>query len=265
MTTSTRVAAAGQPAPLGASPANLRWRLGAARASVPLVVLLVWQLVAPHTDLVPGPVETLTELSAGFTEGWIYNGLIATGTAVAAGFVVGAAVALPLGYLLGRSRTLTAILEPMVAGTFAVPRIILYPILLAIFGVGLQAEAWIVGISAFFPILMSTAAAVRNVSATLVKLGHSLNASRLQIARKIIIPEAAPGLMVGIRIGFSIAFVAAIIAELFAAKDGIGQQIARAQGLLDLPRVYALVVLVLIAAFLGNMLLWSLERRLRRG
>jgi len=135
---------------------------------------------------------------------------------------------------------------------------------LSIFGVGLQAETWIVAISAFFPILMSTTASVRNVNTSLLKLGRSLNASGLQVATKIVVPEAAPGIMVGVRIGFSISLVAAIIAELFAAKNGIGLMISNAQAILNYPRMYALVLLVLTAAFAGNMLLWWIERRLRR-
>lgn len=263
-TAETSVAAAEHGTPIDRPPTRQPWRLPAARVAVPLLALLAWQLIAPLTNLVPAPGETLAELYEGFADGWIYDGLVATASAVAVGFVVGTAVAFPIGYLIGRSRTLTAIFEPMVAGTFAVPRVILYPILLAVFGVGLQAEAWMVGISAFFPILMSTAASVRNVSASLLKLGRSLNANRMQMASKIVIPEAAPGIMVGIRIGFSIAFIAAIIAELFAAKDGIGLMISHAHALMDLPRMYALVLLVLLAAFAGNMLLWWAERRLRR-
>lgn len=265
-TTEFSIAAAEHEAPTAPVPSAGRKsrKLLVARLAVPLVALLAWQIVAPLTTLVPPPGETIAVLFDGFTEGWIYEGLTATASAVTVGFLVGTAVAFPLGYLLGRSKILTEIFEPMVAGTFAVPRVILYPIFLAIFGVGLQAEAWMVGISAFFPILMSTAAAVRNVSPSLMKLGRSLNASQLQIARTIVIPEAAPGIMVGIRIGFSIAFIAAIIAELFAAKDGIGLMISHAHALLDLPRMYALVLLVMLAAFTGNMLLWWAERRLRK-
>lgn len=262
--TETSVAAAEHVRVASQSLSRRSWSLPAARIAVPVLALLAWQLIAPTTTLVPPPVETVSVLFEGFTEGWIYDGLVATSSAVVTGFVLGTAVAFPLGYLIGRSKTLTAIFEPMIAGTFAVPRVILYPILLAVFGVGLQAEAWMVGISAFFPILMSTAAAVRNVSGSLLKLGRSLNASRFQIARKIVIPEAAPGIMVGIRIGFSIAFIAAIIAELFAAKDGIGLMISHAHAVLDLPRMYALVLLVMLSAFGGNMLLWWAERRLRR-
>lgn len=260
--TEIRVAAAELPSPRRS--AWRSWRLTAARVAVPVVVLLAWQLLAPRTTLLPPPTDTVRDLLSGFTEGWIYAGLAATASAVAIGFVVGTLVAFPLGYLLGRSKLISAIFEPMVAGTFAVPRVILYPVFLAVFGVGLTAEAWIVGVSAFFPILMSTAAAVRNVNGSLLKLGRSLSASRLQTAWKIVIPDAAPGIMVGIRIGFSISFIAAIIAELFAAKDGIGLMISEAHSILDLPRMYGLVLLVMFAAFGGNMLLWWAERRLRQ-
>jgi ABC-type nitrate/sulfonate/bicarbonate transport system permease component len=68
---------------------------------------------------------------------------------------------------------------------------------------------------------------------------------------------------VGIRIGFSISVIAAVIAELFAAKDGLGLRISRAYGVLDLPRMYAVVLLVAVAALGGNTLLWWIERRLR--
>lgn len=261
MTTETLVAP--EIAPL---PPNLRsrrsWRLPVARAAVPFVVLLAWQLISPLSDLVPSPADTFGQLVGGFIEGWIYDGLIATGSAIAYGFVLGLAAGFSLGYFMGRSKTLSGIFGPLVAGTFAVPRVIVYPVFLAIFGVGLYAETAMVAISAFFPILMSTAAAVRNVSDSLLKLGRSLNASRIQIARKIVIPAAAAGIMVGIRIGFSVAVIAAIVAELFAARDGLGLMISNAYALQDLPRMYAIVLLIMLAAFAGNMLLWWGERRL---
>ncbi|MGH3326419.1 MAG: ABC transporter permease [Streptomycetales bacterium] len=230
---------------------------------MPVAGLGLWFAVAPLTDLVPSPALTLRELWLSFAQGWIYPGLAATATAVVAGFLLGTLFAFPIGYLLGRNRTLNRIFDPLIAGTFAVPRIILYPVLLTLFGVGVLAETSMVAISAFFPIVMATTAAVRQVSDSLLKLGRSLGASRRQIATKIVIPDAAPSIMIGIRIGFSISFIAAIIAEFFAAKDGLGLMISDAYGSLELPRMYAIVVLVMIAAFGGNLLLWWTERRLR--
>ncbi|MQA09870.1 MAG: ABC transporter permease subunit [Pseudonocardiaceae bacterium] len=240
-----------------------RWALPAARITVPIAALLIWFAIAPITDLVPSPAAALAELWQGFADGWIYPGLASTATAVLAGFGIGVLTGFPLGYLLGRNRIANRIFEPLIAGTFAVPRIILYPVLLTLFGVGLLAETGMVAISAFFPIIMATSAAVRQVSENLLKLGRSLRANRRQLATKIVIPDAAPAIMVGIRIGFSISFIAAIIAELFAAKEGLGLMISEAYAALELPRMYAIVLLVMVIAFVGNILLWSLERRLR--
>jgi NitT/TauT family transport system permease protein len=247
--------------PTGAPPA--RWTVPSARLAVPIVLAALWYAVAPATDLVPSPSAAVAELWDGFSAGWIYPDLRATAGAVGTGFLLGAVAAFPLGYLLGRVRALHLIFEPLLAGTFAVPRVILYPILLTVFGVGFQAETAMVAISAFFPIVMSTAASVRQVSPSLIKLGRSVGARTDQLAVKIVIPAAAPGIMVGIRIGFSISVIAAVIAELFAAKDGLGLRISRAYGVLDLPRMYAVVLLVAVAALGGNTLLWWIERRLR--
>jgi NitT/TauT family transport system permease protein len=240
-----------------------RWTVPSARLAVPVILAGLWYAVAPLTDLVPSPTAAVAELWDGFSTGWIYPDLRATAGAVGTGFLLGAVTAFPLGYLLGRVRTLQLIFEPLLAGTFAVPRVIVYPILLTVFGVGFQAETAMVAISAFFPIVMSTTASVRQVSPILIKLGRSTGAGPGRLAVKIVIPAAAPGIMVGVRIGFSIAVIAAVIAELFAAKDGLGLRISRAYGVLDLPRMYAVVLLVAVAALGGNTLLWWIERRLR--
>lgn len=241
------------------------WRLQAARIAVPIAFLLLWLAVSPFTELVPSPFSTIAELVNGFLSGWIYEGLVATASAVLIGFLLGTSAAFPIGYLLGRSSGLRRVFDPLIAGTFAVPRIILYPVLLAVFGVGLSAETGMVAISAFFPILMATTASVKQVSESLLKLGRSLRAGRLQTATKIVIPDAAPGIMVGIRIGFSISFIAAIIAEFFAAKDGLGLMISEAYASLELARMYAIVLLILVIASGGNLVLWWVERRLRHG
>jgi NitT/TauT family transport system permease protein len=242
---------------------NTRARLLWARLAVPVTLTALWWAVAPASDLVPSPVASVGELWDGFASGWIYPDLEATATTVGAGFAFGAGLALPLGCLLGRDRWLRQVLEPLLVGAFAIPRIIIYPVLLALFGVGFRAEITMVAVSAFFPVALSTAAAVRQADPTLLRLGRSCRANRFQIAVKIVIPGAAPEIMVGVRIGFSVSVIAAVIAELFAAKAGLGLRIARAYAVLDLPRMYAVVLLVALLALGGNLLLWSAERRLR--
>lgn len=234
------------------------WRLG-----IVLAVVALWFLAAQASELVPPLGSALAELVDGFTSGWIYDHLVPTTQAVLTGFLVAAVLGFPIGYLLGRSRFLGEVFDPLVAGAFAVPRIIFFPILLQLFGVGVNAQAAMGAISAFFPIVVTTVAGVRDVNPLLVKLGRSMNLSKLQTITKIFIPAAAPSLMVGLRIGFSISFITVIIAEFFAARSGLGLLTSRAYGQLNLPRMYAIVLLIVLIALAGNLTLWFLEKRLR--
>lgn len=245
-----------------AAPQRTR-RYTIARVGIIVLLVLAWAFATTVTDLVPAVGVTLATLASGFVDGWIYPHLLSTSQAVLVGFAVAALLGFPAGFFLGRSTWWSQVLDPVISGAFAVPRIIFFPILLRIFGVGENAEAAMAAISAFFPILITTAAGVREVSPTLVKLGRSLNLSTRQMVTKIYVPAAAPSLMVGFRIGFSISFIAVIIAEFFAAKAGLGLLTSRAYGLLQLPRMYAVVLLILVIALAGNLSLWLVERRLR--
>jgi NitT/TauT family transport system permease protein len=240
------------------------WIAGGRLAVIALAVA-AWFVASLLTDLIPGVAASLRALADGFSDGWIIGGLRATGSAVLLGFVLAAAAGFPLGYLLGRSRLLGELFDPVVAGAFAAPRIIFYPVLLGLFGVGAGAEAAMATLSALFPIAVMTTAAVREVQrGPLPKLAAALHLGRLQLIIKIYFPAAAPTLMVGLRIGFSISFISVIIAEFFAAKEGLGLLASQAYARLDLPRMFAVVLLILIIALLGNLLLWAAEQRLRR-
>jgi NitT/TauT family transport system permease protein len=83
------------------------------------------------------------------------------------------------------------------------------------------------------------------------------------MARKILLPSAAPALMVGLRIGWSSAFVIVILAELFASQGGIGLLLIQSYNLLQYETMFALVALVCVLALVGNFALGTLERQVR--
>lgn len=240
---------------------NSRLALWLGRLLVPVLVFAGWAVAWRVTDLVPPIGATLVELVGGFTEGWILGPLWSTMKAVIGGFLVALVTGYVVGYTIGRTRFLAKIFDPIIAGLFAVPRIILYPVLLAIFGVGVASKLGMGAISAFFPIVLTTAAGIRAVNPVLVKLGRSLSCSRLQLVAKVYLPAAAPTLMVGFRIGFGVSFISVIIAEFFAAVEGLGLLVSNAYGLLQLPRMFAVVLVIAGIAVTGNLILWSAERK----
>jgi len=234
------------------------------RAAVMVALLALWAALSVLTDLVASPAASFTALVELFADGSIYRHLNATLQAVLIGFLIAAAAGFPLGYAIGRSKFLGAVFDPIVAGAFAIPRVIFFPILLQVFGVGVGAQSAMAALAAVFPIMVSTTAGVRAINPLLPKLARSLNLSPLQTVAKIYVPAMAPSLMVGIRIGFSIAFINVIIAEFFAARAGLGLLTLRAYGQLDLPAMYGIIVLLALIALAGNLALWAAERRLSR-
>ncbi|HET6509883.1 MAG TPA: ABC transporter permease subunit [Baekduia sp.] len=235
----------------------------AGRCAVPLVCLALWSVFAQTSTLVPSVPDTASALWEAFSSGSVFGPLLDSLKAVLGGFAIAAVVGVLVGVGLGRSRLLGLAFEPLVTAMFATPRIILYPVMLAIFGVGLPAKLWLAVLSAVFPIILNTAAGIRDVSPTFVKLAAATSCSRRQTLQKIYLPAAAPAIMVGIRVGFSISFVTVTIAEMYAAKTGLGQLVQTAYAFQRYDELFAMVALITLIALAGNFALWAAERRVR--
>lgn len=241
--------------------ARMHWVL---RILVAAAVIPVWALLHDVSGLVPAIEDTVATLGSAFSQGWIVGDLASTMSAAAGGFGVAAAVGVPAGVALGSSRALWNIFNPFITGAFAIPRIIFLPILFTLFGIGIMSKASMATLSAVFPITLATASATRNVNPVLMRLSRSLGMTPPQTALKIILPAIAPAMAVALRLGLSVSLVVVVIAEFFASKSGLGLVASRAYGQLDLPRLYAVILLIFLIALSANLALWWLEGRLRR-
>jgi NitT/TauT family transport system permease protein len=232
------------------------------RIAVVIATLLGWIVGSHVSPLIPTPYETVKILyRALFTSGEFRSPLGFSLQPILEGFGIAAAAGVTVGLWLGLSQFWRDVLGPPLNGLFAVPRIIVYPVLLAAFGVTMTSEMWLAVIAAFFPIAINATAGTRAVSPVLSKLATSFSCSTLQAIRKIYLPAALPAIMVGIRLGFSGAFVTVTGAEIYASRGGIGQILSQAYQLQQYPRLFAAVLLLTLIALAGNVLLLAFERR----
>ncbi|HEU4702372.1 MAG TPA: ABC transporter permease subunit [Conexibacter sp.] len=251
-------AATARPRSVAPAVARTAWRLAAIG-----VLLIAWAIGSRVSDLVPGVVESFTAIADAARDGTLWPALKATLRASFTAFGVAFAIAIALGTLLGLSRFWGAVLDPFVMAMFAIPRFIVYPVLLAAFGVGITSKVAIGVLSALFPILLNVTAGLRAVNPVLVKLSRSLACGPLQRLRMIYYPAALPAIMVGARLGFSVAFMVVVLAELFAATDGLGLIVQSAYSGQRYAEMFGVVVLITTIAFLGNYVLWRLELLVR--
>ena len=169
-----------------------------------------------------------------------------------------------IGFLLGLSRFAYDVFEPIVIALYALPKVALYPLFLFAFGLGISAQAWFAMFFGVFPIIIFTMNGTRHVSEVLFKVARSLRLSRTQLFRYVVFPAILPSLAAGLRLGFGVTFLGVILSQMFAAKSGFGFVLVQSVELHNMPRMYGLVALLTVFAFIvnGAFLLW--ERHLTR-
>jgi ABC-type nitrate/sulfonate/bicarbonate transport system permease component len=174
------------------------------------------------------------------------------------GFFSAAIVGVAAGLVIGRYKLVDAATDWVVNALYATPLVALIPLVILWFGLGDVAKLFIVSMLAVFPILINTAAGVRNVPRALIDVGTAFAANERQTFLKIILPAVVPYVMTGLRLGIGRAIIGMVVAEFFTAITGLGALIVKYGNQYDTASMF---VPILVLMLLG-VLLTSLVRRL---
>jgi NitT/TauT family transport system permease protein len=175
------------------------------------------------------------------------------------GALLGMVPALVLGLLVGLYRPVRAIVEPLVAATYPVPKSAILPLILLIFGLGEASKIVMVAIGVFYPVLINSAAGVREIDRIYLDVGQNFRASRWQVFRTIALPGALPLVMTGIKLGVGMGLILIAIAEMVGAKSGLGYMIWNAWEVLSVETMYVGLLMIALLGFLFTFTLNELE------
>ena len=208
-------------------------------ASVSLV-LGAWQFSGTFgwvdALLLPPPSEVLRTtgelLVAGYRQVPLWQHLLISVLRALAAFVVAIAIGIPVGLSMGLSPTVCAVFDPFVQFLRPLPKIALIPLVIVWFGIGEGAKFFLIFISSFLSIVVGAAAAVAGVSQGRLRAALSLGASRLQLYRYVVLPDALPEIFTSVRLSIGIGWTSLIAAEMVAATSGIGWMVINAGGYL---------------------------------
>jgi NitT/TauT family transport system permease protein len=184
-----------------------------------------------------------------------------TGAELGAGYLLGAALAVLAGFLMGYYRWFGALTDPIVMALYVTPRLAIYPVLVIWFGLGMGSKVTMVFLGTFFMVLINTIAGVRDVDQSLVRAARSFLAGRAFILRKVVIPATVPSIMTGLRQGFSQAVIAVITAEMFLSMSGLGNLITTYGQATRVDTLMFIVLMVSALAYLAIRGLSALEDR----
>ena len=228
--------------------------------------LLVWKGIVVVTGLrpfiLPPPETVAARFVTAIVDGTIAPHLGTTLVEVALGFLVGAGLALVVGYALARSAVVERLLSPYLVAAQATPILALAPLFALWFGSGLLGKVVICALIVFFPVAVATMVGIRSVDARLLELGRSLRATRRQILTTLEIPAAMPNILGGMRVGVTLAVVGAIVGEWAGADRGLGVLINLARGsLFDTPLMFATLLTIALVGIALYLVVVAIERR----
>ena len=179
---------------------------------------------------------------------------------VLGGFVIAAALALPLGVMMGAYKPIEAFFEPFVSFARYLPASAFIPLLILWAGIGEAQKLAVIFIGSFFQLVLMIAVTVGNTRRDLVEAAYTLGVTDGSLIRRVLIPGAAPEIAETLRMVLGWAWTYVIVAELIGASSGIGHMITDSQALLATDQIiFGIIVIGLIG--LASDLLFKLVNR----
>jgi NitT/TauT family transport system permease protein len=146
-----------------------------------------------------------------------------------------------------------------------IPKLALMPLFILWFGFGHTSLVVITALICFFPLLETTATSLRQVAPERLELFRMLGASRWQTLWQLKLPTGLPGVLAGLRVAVMLALVGAVVGEFIGASQGLGALVIAAQGSMDTPLMFAVLVLIALLGVVAYQLtLWFEATLLRR-
>jgi ABC-type nitrate/sulfonate/bicarbonate transport system permease component len=231
------------------------------RVTIVIAVLAAWEALAAsgwlYKDVVPSLLRIAEALWGVVSSPAFYSNLAVTALEVGVGLVIGGSAGLVAGLVLGGSRFLARAYEPFLYWLAPTPKIIFFPVMIMLFGVGWQSKSAMAVISCFFPIALSVAAGMRGIDRVLIRVGRSFRANLMQMVTKVYLPAMRAPIINGVRLGFGVAVIGTLLAETKLSNQGLGFMVIQAYSLFNMPMMYALLILVFaIAITMNSALAW---------
>jgi len=203
---------------------------------LPLTLLVVWTVAVDRQWVTQGIVPSPVQVAKSWHR-WIFGGpglglspysgtwlanVMYSARRVLEGFLLAAVVGIPLGLFIGWNRLVARVVDPSIQLLRPVPITAWLPFSIAVFGIYDASALFLIGLGAFYPIVVNTTHGVRDTNLLLLRAARMLGAGPGTILTKVVFRSALPSIFTGLRLGIGVAWTAVIVAEMIAVKSGLG-------------------------------------------
>jgi NitT/TauT family transport system permease protein len=203
---------------------------------LPAALLVLWHVAVTQRwvteGIIPSPAQVLeswrtwifgstTAMLSPYAGTWLDNVAYST-RRVLQGFGLAALSAIPLGLMIGWNRMVARLVDPSIQLLRPIPITAWLPFAIAVFGIYDASALFLIGLGAFYPIVVNTTHGVRDTNLLLLRAARMMGASPRTVLAKVVFPSALPSIFTGLRLGVGVAWTAVIVAEMIAVKSGLG-------------------------------------------
>lgn len=234
---------------------------------MPLALLfLAWQLAVELKVYPPVLLPPPAKVAMVFVDDLptVVDHALASVTRVLVGIGLSFVVAVPLGLMIGRYRTLDMLTDWSIQIFRSVPPISLIPLAILFLGIGDTPAIALIFLSGLWPLLINTIFGVRGIERTLIKVARAARASEALVMRDIILPAALPAIFTGLRLAVGAGWLTVVTAEMIAVKSGLGYMILNAQLTFRSDLIFAGIIVIGAIGLLADQLVRLVRARVCR-
>jgi ABC-type nitrate/sulfonate/bicarbonate transport system permease component len=230
----------------------------------PVGLLLLWEVAARtgfiDTRFFPAPSAIISLLIEMVQSGELITHTLTSLRRLFWGTLIGGVPALVIGIVMGLNRPIRALLDPLIAATYPIPKSSILPLALLIFGLGEASKIFMVAIGVFFPVAINATTGVLEINKIYLDVGRNYKASRWNTFWTIALPGALPVIMTGFKLGIGIGLILIAVAEMIGAKSGLGYMIWSAWETFAVEQMYVGLFMIALIGFVLTLALNELER-----
>ena len=226
---------------------------------LPLLIILAWQLYSSLGNVSEIIFPKLSSIGGTFVEygrdGLLIKDIASSIVRVLKGYISGAVIGITLGMLMGNFKTVHKFFGPTLNALRQIAPLAWIPLLMLWFGIGDLSKEILIAMGTFYQTMLNTISGVQRIPQEYLDFAKNYKIKKIDVLFHILIPGAAPSILVGLRLGASSAWMAIIAAEMIAASSGVGYRINAARNLMETEVVLAyMIVIGIIGGFMDYMI-----------